>query len=221
MKKCLQFAALALCFLVGVVRAADISELAAELARTVKNGNDLTVAWWFPAEYWDETLKDSPDLSDEGRAKLVAEMRNYTMVAIVRGHFYRSIFQPLPRTEIANNLTVHFNGDVLGPLEDEDLTSEVRYVADVLKPVVARILGQFGKGVEIFLYSNSNDGKRLIDPRAKGLLQAQIFDDEVEWRTPLAALFPPKRDPKTGESFPGTYNYNPYTGDKLPPTNAK
>ena len=40
----------------------------------------------------------------------------------------------------------------------------------------------------------------------------------MRYRLPLGSLFPPAVDPKTGESFPGNYHFNPFTGDKLTPS---
>jgi hypothetical protein len=39
----------------------------------------------------------------------------------------------------------------------------------------------------------------------------------MRYRLPIGSILPPALDPKTGESFPGSYHFNPYTGGKLVP----
>jgi hypothetical protein len=65
------------------------------------------------------------------------------------------------------------------------------------------------------IYPSKKDSDRLIDPKKKGSFQYTLFDKTFQWHLPLASLLPKKMDPKTKEEFPGTFDYNPYTGDKL------
>jgi hypothetical protein len=58
-------------------------------------------------------------------------------------------------------------------------------------------------------------GKRLADPNKPGALQFSVYDQDFKWRLPLASLLPRKFDPKSNEDFPGNFDYNPFTGDKL------
>jgi hypothetical protein len=48
----------------------------------------------------------------------------------------------------------------------------------------------------------------------------------MRWRLPLGVLLPRKTDPKSGETSPGNYHFDPFTGTALkahpePPAPAK
>ena len=58
-------------------------------------------------------------------------------------------------------------------------------------------------------------GTRYLNPRKIGKFSVHLKDKSFNWRLPLASLLQPKIDPETKEAFPGDYNYNPYTGNKL------
>ena len=95
------------------------------------------------------------------------------------------------------------------------MSQEIKNLLSVLKPLMAGMLGQMGQGLEFIIYPNTKAGKKIIDPRAAGTLEAKFFDATFRWRLPLGALMPPKVDPQTGEEFPGNYGFNPFTGEKL------
>ncbi len=218
MKKLLFVVLILVALLAGPARAATNQDFENEISRSIKKEREITIVYWFPAEYLDEDLKDSPYVSDEDRLRLVKVLKDYTLIAVVSGYYGRTTFRPRSREEIFDSLVVHANSELLQPMLTEDVSHEVLYFVEMLKPSIEGRLGEMGKGFQFYLYPNIMFNKRIVDPHEKGVVQVRLFDDEFEWKTPLVSVLPRRRDPKTGEAFPGTYNFNPYTGDKLPPT---
>jgi len=71
-------------------------------------------------------------------------------------------------------------------------------------------------GMEFFVFANDDKaGHPIADPKGNGWLTVHIGDIALRYRLPVGSLLPPVLDAKTGDSFPGSYRFNPYTGDKL------
>lgn len=216
MKTLFHLAVIAVCLASPAARAVDLQQFVDQIYRYQHKEREVVMVYWLPAEYYDEALRDSPDMSDEDRKALVKTLKNYTLFAIAWVHVNSTGTQPWPRDEIAKTLDLHQNGDSFQPIEYADMPEDLQNVVGILRPGIVKMFGDSGRGVEIFVYPNTNVDKRILDPREKGSLKLHVYEMDFEWKTPLPILFPPKIDPKTGESFPGTYNFNPYTGDKLP-----
>jgi len=84
-----------------------------------------------------------------------------------------------------------------------------------MRPMLNSLLGQMGQNMELVVYPAVVDGKRLNDPLKSGAFQYTVYDQTFHWRMPLASLLPKKVDPRSKEEFPGNFQFNPYTGDRL------
>jgi hypothetical protein len=84
-----------------------------------------------------------------------------------------------------------------------------------MKPAMAANAGPLGQAMEFIVFPAKADGKPLIDAAQAGTLQVTLYDQTYKWRLPLGSVLPARVDAKTGEEFPGNYQFNPYTGDKL------
>ena len=91
-----------------------------------------------------------------------------------------------------------------------------------MKPLIGGTLGKLGESMEFIAFEgrDKND-KRLLDPLGKAMFTVTVGDRDYKWRLPLGALLPPKFDAKTGEQFPGNFEFSPYTGAKLTSEKAK
>ena len=47
------------------------------------------------------------------------------------------------------------------------------------------------------------------------MLEVTVAEKVFRYRLPLGSVLPPRFDPNTEETFPGNYNYSPFTGAKL------
>ena len=123
--------------------------------------------------------------------------------------------EPRSKTELAENARLEVAGKTIAPLAPEAIKPGTQAVLASLKPMLAGMLGAFGKGMELFVYPSHLDGKPLMDPLKPGTFSYTLYDQHYSWRLPLGSLLPARFDPKTSEEFPGNYEFNPYTGGKL------
>jgi len=67
---------------------------------------------------------------------------------------------------------------------------------------------------KVTLEKENKDGQ-ILDAKKEGSFTLTCYGREFSWRLPLGSLLPPKFDPETGESFPGNYHFNPFSGREL------
>jgi hypothetical protein len=85
-----------------------------------------------------------------------------------------------------------------------------------MRPLLANMMGAMGQHMEFLVFPNTDkDGHLLADPRHDGSLTLHLGQVAMRYRLPIGSILPPALDPKTGESFPGSYHFNPYTGGAL------
>ena len=85
-----------------------------------------------------------------------------------------------------------------------------------MKPVIAGMLGHKPKNIHFFLFpANSSKGSPLVQATGKGRFAMVVNKREFLWRTPFAALMPPKRCPIDGEQLNGGWEFCPYHGVEL------
>jgi len=110
-------------------------------------------------------------------------------------------------------------GNTYLPLADSEINADTINLIQGMKPVIVNMLGPLGQNMHFYLFPSKNkDGQSIADPTKEGMLKVTLADNEFVYRLPLGCVLPPKYDPKTGEKFPGNYNYNPFTGTELTTT---
>lgn len=198
------------------LRAADLQRLVQETQRMFQEGNTFAMVWWIPPAFWEETLKDNPQLTAEQKREFVKVLSGYTAFSVshsVSGPFGGMTYKS--RDEILANSKLTVGGDVLSVLKSADLSADAASFYAMMKPMMGSMLGQFGEGMEFLVYSNTFDGKPVMDPSKAGEFEFTLFGETFKWRLPLGSMLPPMFDEETGEEFPGNYLFNPYTGGKL------
>jgi hypothetical protein len=105
-------------------------------------------------------------------------------------------------------------------VREADLPPGVRAAVQVFKPMMASMLGKFGDSMEFVVFNDADEhGNSLADPRGS-LVASLSFDKEsFAWRCRWSAcgLQPLRSDPATGDTFPGDFDFSPFTGNKLAP----
>jgi hypothetical protein len=208
-------ALLALFALTGATRAAGIDDLVRETQRIVVEENQVSMVWWMPLEFWSETIRGNPDLNAEARSELVSMMADYTVIALMRATPGAEGLEKIqPKAELLKNTKVEYDGKVLTPVPDDKIAPTANLVLSQLKPVLAQAAGAVGQALEFAVYPSKVDGKP-IDAGMAGRLAVTFYGRPQNWRLPLGSVLPPKTDKATGESFPGNFEYNPFTGKKI------
>ena len=200
----------------SISRAADIQKLIQDTQKMTQVGSTTNMVWWIPTEFWQETLRQNPQLTEEQKKEFVAALEDYSAFVIVNmnvGIMGGMTFKE--REEILKNVSLQVEGVEVTPIPTEDLSPDARAFYTMMKPMMGQMLGQFGQGMEFIIYPNKKNGELIIDPLKEGSLTYTSFEEQHDWRLPLGSLLPAVWDPETEEVFPGNYKYNPFTGSKL------
>lgn len=196
----------------------DLQKLVQETQKNDRKDNTFRFIWWIPTEYWKESFKKSPNMTSIQKEEIYKTLDNYFVVCIIDAkiNLFGGIVS-LTREELIKELSLTLDsGEKFKPLSDMDVSSDAKTFFNLMKPVVANMLGQFGQGFEFFCFTGKNkEGKYIVDPKADKSFIINLGDSSFKWRLPLGSLLPSKYDPDTDEKFPGNYNYNPFTGKKL------
>ena len=208
----------ALCCIANAAdQAVDLGKFSQELQRSENVAGSFKMIWWIPTEFWEESFKQAA-MTREQKEGFQKAVNDYIVVAVIDGQINQlGGLTPQSAEHVRKNVTVQADdGKPLLPLGDDDVATETRTLLMMMKPMFGKMLGEFGKGMELVCFKGKDDsGARLLDPRKKGQLLVSYGGKEYKWRLPLGSLLPPKYDAESGEKFPGNYLFSPYTGAKL------
>lgn len=202
----------------AAARAADLQQLVQETQRSTAADGTLQIVWWMPQQFWEESMNANPAVPAEARTQLLSTLADYTIIAMMRAKAGAlGITDPSSKEDLQKNAQVMVDGKMIEPLAPEQVSPGAQLLLAQLKPAMASMVGQVGQNLEFLVYpAKGADGKVLLDASRPGTFSVTLFNQANAWRLPLGSLLPPRKDPKTGELFPGNYNFNPYTGTKLP-----
>jgi hypothetical protein len=199
--------------------AADFSDLGKIITESQQHRirpNHYRMVWWLAPHYWDVVLKN---LEADEREAALGILEPHTIVAIIDADLSTSgVFTFTQYRELADALSMQIDrkGEWILPLEEEAQPDEVRVFLANLKSYLAGQFGRLGEGFQFFLFPNRNlHGEPLLSLRSNQWLTLKLDDDSFIWRLPPDSLFPSRTDKETGETFPGNYHFNPYTGKAL------
>ena len=202
--------------LAGSAAAANMQELVHETQRMSTEDGQITMVWWMPTQFWEESLKASPVINDAARQQVIGAMSDYTILVLLRASTgVGGISDAQSKDELLKNVQVTVNGQQLQPLPTDQIAPATTVLLAQMKPAIAATTGQVGQGMQFVVFPGKADGKPLLDATQPGDLSVKFYGKDYHWHLPLGSLLPKKVDPNTGEEFPGNYQYNPYTGKKL------
>ncbi|QYY37181.1 hypothetical protein [Ruficoccus sp. ZRK36] len=170
--------------------------------------------WWIPSAYWELSLRQESELTEREINEVLRIFDPYLLIIVIDAKINddgTTNCSSLSEIWAKSELTV--NGNLTSPIPTTKLSEDMRKMLKVFRPFLKNLLGRLGEGAQFLVYSNTEDTR--IDSRLPGSITLKLGDETFRWRLPLGSLLPPKIDPKTDETFPGNYNFNPYTGDEL------
>lgn len=198
------------------LNAADIQSLIQDTQRLNQEGQTTNMVWWIPVEFWEETLKQNPALTEEQRHEFVNALDQYSAfvtvdmtVGVFGGVTHKS------REEVLANIELNVDEEIIEPIPTDELTPDAANFFNMMKPMMSQMMGALGEGMHFIVYPNYKDGVKIIDPTSEGSFEYTSFGISHKWRLPLGSLLPPMLDKETNETFPGNYKFNPFTGSKL------
>lgn len=200
-----------------------IDQLLRETQKTSPSTDTVDLVWWIPPQFWASVLASNADVPDKTRAEIVEIFAKYTVVAAVKGsigNFGVDKFSSDDEMRAQLRL-VDPHGNSYAPIAADKLDSRLVVMVQILKPLMANVVGQMGTNLNFYAFpAKTEDGKPVADPFGDGKLAIKLGSEEYIFRLPLGSLLPPRHDPASGEVFPGSYRYNPYTGAALQLTPA-
>ena len=195
-----------------------LDQMAQDTQRTHIGDDTIELVWVIPSLYWQVSATQQQDLAESDRTRFLGQLDDYLLIATVRGKVgLLGIDQFAGSDTLLEDLRiVDAGGTSHAPLAPARVPTQLKNLLAVLRPVMANMIGPMGDNMHFAVF-NARDakGKPLFDPLADGRLQVRTASNAYAFRTPLGSVLPPQHDPKTGESFPGDYHYNPYTGGAL------
>lgn len=196
----------------------DYGTLIRDLTKMQKTSDRMTIVMWMPEEFWKLALSANGRLTEKGIRDTLDLIRPYTLIAVLDGQ--STAFGGYSYTDDQALLTSvrleDSRGALYQPLDPGLVSGAMRNLLDAMRPMMANMMGAMGQHM-VFLAFPAADkaGQPIADETGNGSLTVRVGDAALRYQLPLESLLPPSLDPKTGESFPGTYHFNPYTGDKL------
>jgi TonB family protein len=213
-----------LCILVltGVSHAQEKLDPQALLRETQKMSNtpgQLTMVWWVPEQFWQASAERSSTTGSPVQVEaLLKVMRQYTLVCVVDGQLGPVGAITYKNEELVrSSVTVKdARGASYAPIPDSAISPDMKILLLIFKPIFTNTAGNLGQNMHFLLFpSQDKDGRPVADPKGTGNFDVVVAGKEFRYQLPLGSVLPPKRDPTTGESFPGNYNFNPVTGTRL------
>jgi hypothetical protein len=197
--------------------AVDYTALTRDLTLTRNVDGRLTMTMWMPDEFWRASFQNSGRLTDQGIAQYIAVVHPYTLVAVLDAQRGITAFRYTDMDTIVNEITIEdAHGTTYGPLPQDSVAEDMKNLIKIFRPLLSNMMGAMGQHMEILVFpSVDRAGHPIADPKKEGSLTVHLGDMALRYRLPLGSVLPPSLDPKTGESFPGSYQFNPFTGGKL------
>lgn len=179
-------------------------------------GANKQMVLWLPYNFWEivgEQMKVTPEFVEN----IVNQLKNYTLFCVVdytttsTGLIFKTEEQMRKTFKLTDS-----SGNVLAPLEEKDISEDVKHLLKNLEPITAQMLGQFGEGMKIFLFkATKSQGQPVIDVSTKNTFTLSWDKCSLTWKLPFASVLPPKRCPVDNETMKGNWNYCPEHGVKL------
>jgi hypothetical protein len=200
-----------------VVERVDQGALIRDLTLTRDASGQLTMSMWLPDEFWRIALNSSRRLTDKGISDYIAIMHPYVLVAVMDAQRGITALRYTDADTLVSEATIEdSHGNSYRPLAQDAVAEDIRNLIQTMRPLLANMMGSMGQHMEFLVFpSMDKDGHYIADPKGEGSLTVHLGDVAMRYRLPIGSLLPPTQDPKTGESFPGSYHFNPYTGGKL------
>ncbi|MDI9239223.1 hypothetical protein QLQ15_09900 [Lysobacter sp. LF1] len=195
----------------------QINQLTNETQQTSSSRETVDLVWWLPSQFW---LASARNDDRSAMTQIAGLFDQYTVVAAVNGKIGTlGIDKFMDENELREAIRLRgADGKEYTPIDPGKLDPKVTMVFGVLKPVLGSMIGQLGNNLHFFVFpAKGKDGKPLADPLAPGKVSVQLGQARYDFTTPLGSLLTPQRDPRTGQTFPGSYRFNPYTGSQLEP----
>lgn len=197
---------------------APLDQLLQDTMRSDPSPGSVELVWWVPTDFWRSTFQNNPDVSASQGQKIVDALDPYAMFAVMQGKMGALgavEFKEGPEVRASMSLKTA-SGATLRPLAEDKLSGDAALFAQLMRPMLVRMLGPTGEHLEFYFFDNSAvNGVRPVDARAGAAFSLQLGEQAFTWQLPLESLFAPVDCVKCGRQLKGTWTYCPYDGARV------
>jgi hypothetical protein len=181
------------------------------------------MVWWMPEEFWAASFSQNQKVTAAGTEGFLKTVRPYTIIAVFDGTVgpFGGITYRSEEQLRAGMRLIDAQGTSYPPLTDEQLSADLKNLLQIMKPMLANMLGPLGQNMQFFVFpGTTRAGARIANATAKGHFKVTLEKKEYAWRLPLDSLLPGKVCPDCHEPCKGSWNFCPWCGAKLPQRQA-
>ena len=198
----------------------DMAAIVKEVEILKNVDSAMTMVMWMPEEYWRAAIQSTGKLTDKGADEFLKAMRPYTMFAVLAADTgAMGAFTYSSPDQLRKNIKLEDSaGAFYEPLDPQTLNGSMKNLLQLLRPILTNAMGPMGTNMEIVLFpATTKAGTRIADATRDGYFIVHLNGLPFRYHLPLGSILPAVVDAHSGESFPGNYHFNPFTGDKLVP----
>lgn len=197
----------------------SLGDILQDVQKIRSSESHLYLVIWTPSAFWAKAMQSSGEnLESKEIRRTLALFDTYTVVVGMKTTQDIGGDDEYADAEELRRLLrlIGDDGRPYAPLEGKEINGEMKLMIAMLGQMLRQIDEKNADQMHILVFPGKDAaGKRFGDATAAGSLRFEMDGQQFVYRLPLGSLLKPKTDPGTGESFPGNYDYNPYTGAKL------
>lgn len=198
--------------------AVDINAFSQEIQKNSTRTGEMTTLLWFPDEYWQLALSQSPNASTAQAEEFMKVLRPYTVVAVIDGAVgtygtvtYKSEADIRSRIQLVDN-----QGNTYAPYADDAVSAEAKGLLAIMKMGITNSMGPKGQNMYFFFFpAQGKAGQNIAQARQEGFFSVKLGDRDFRWDLPLNSVLPSKVCPVCKKKLSGSYKFCPLDGAKL------
>ncbi len=191
----------------------ELTDFIRDIIITQKDGDNMKQIWILPKEYWAIALKDSSYSNQETLDEIKMLLNDYLIISAL--DIDLGVLASMKSNEIEISLRDK-NNKMHYPIEMENLDEDVTLIINVLKPTLAKMIGNLGEKLEFFVFKNiAADNTEILTPYKSGNISVLLNESEFKYKTPFGSLVKRKKCPVDGEKLNGNWDFCPWHGKKL------
>ena len=195
------------------------ADLLAETQKMSRQDKVVRFAWWIPEEFWKTMFSKSTTVREAQLDSLIFKIHPYTIFFVVNGKISSlGSITYSDYDELGKDIMLKTSGDhKYLPVARDQLDQDVKNLLDMMKPLLANMLGPMGQNMHYIVFKSEREGLPLFSSRENTQFSIRLSGEEFSWKLPLVSMMPKMHCSKCGGSFPGNYVYCPFDGTKLKP----
>jgi hypothetical protein len=164
----------------------DTNALANQTRRLLNDAGQFYMAWWLPEGLTQVLMRDAPNIPQPDKERALRALQPYVVFAVSRGQEGASRLEDLhDRSDLLKHSRLAIDGLPITAAPDPS-DPGVQAALDMLRPVLAAMLGRNGYGIEFALYQQP-PGTHAPDPALGGKIEYTLYRKQLVWKLPVWA----------------------------------